>query len=312
MINPTSKIYRCLRFAAAMLTCLMLSDDQALAQPIAIWPDLAPGETSRESGTALPTRPDEKVPVTRVENISTPTMDVYPPTEPNGTAILVLPGGGFRYVVPDLEGSELAPILNQVGVTVFVLRYRVSGDSSENAWRKPVQDSQRALRWIRANAAQFQLDPTRIGLLGFSAGGQVAAWHVSEQSNASYERQDPVDDQPLRPDFVVFVYPWKLLATAAGPAGANGRSGKGELKMKLPATAPKSLLIGTSDDAGADPRGVAQLYLDLINQRVDAELHIYRTGGHGYGVRKRDGSVIHHWPAVLVEWLRVQNLLATK
>ncbi len=283
-------------FPAAMTCDLGAQETMPATSSIAIWPDLAPGETGRSTGTVLPSRPDR---ITRVENVAGPMLDIFPAERPNGMAILVLPGGGFKYVVPDLEGSELAPLLNPIGVTVFVLRYRVSGDSSPTAWQKPVQDSQRAMCWIRANAAKYSIDPQRVGLLGFSAGGQAAAWHVT-RTERSYAALDDVDAQSVAPDFLVLVYPWQMIEkTADDVALANPT-----LRMQFTSATPKTLIISTSDDQSADSRGAAQLYLELVRQRVDTEMHIYRTGGHGYGVRQRDGSFIHQWPTLLIDWLQ--------
>ncbi len=146
------------------------------AESITIWPGLAPGESSDARGTVMEARPTDTQPITRVEKIRLPTMDVYPAREPNGTGVVILPGGGFGRVVVDLEGSEVADILNRIGITAFVLRYRTNEAkaSDEPSYLRPVQDAQRAVRYLRTNAAQWKLDPNRIGVLGFSAGGQAA------------------------------------------------------------------------------------------------------------------------------------------
>ena len=141
---------------------------------LSVWPDLAPGETSRETGTLLPAKSGETKPIDRVSDVRRPTLDVYPAkNNRSGTAVIILPGGGFTYVVPNLEGSEAAEWLNDIGITAFVLRYRTkeSAEPGEPLWQRPLQDTQRAMRLIRHESQRWQLQIDRIGILAFSAGG---------------------------------------------------------------------------------------------------------------------------------------------
>ena len=161
----------CLWCASPSCTFAQINGTEA---PIFVWPDLAP-ETQRTTGTQLPMRAVDKPPILRIEKIRRPPMHVYPATgNANGAAVLILPGGGFGKVVPNLEGSEAAEWLCQMGVTCFVLNYRtrLPGNTSEPPWKRS-HKMQRAMRWIRANAKKWNLDPEQIGLLAFSAGGQV-------------------------------------------------------------------------------------------------------------------------------------------
>ncbi len=169
-------------------------------ESIDIWPGLAPGEQTKQRGEQMPRRPQEKPPVTRVIKISYPTLEVFRPDEKraNGVGVLILPGGGFGKVVPDMEGSEAARWLNQLGITAFVLSYRTRNNNEKSElWKRPLQDSQRALRYIRAHADHWDLKSDQVGLLGFSAGGQVAAIH-STTSDAAYEPIDAVDGISFR------------------------------------------------------------------------------------------------------------------
>ncbi len=263
---------------------------------ISIWPDLAPDETTKQLGTTLPPRNPAEA-ITRVEQITSPSMAVLEPATPCGTAVVILPGGGFSYTVPDLEGTDAAPFLNELGITVFVLNYRVSGDKSDDAWRKPVQDSQRAVRWVRANAARYGLDPKRIGVLGFSAGGQAAAAHLTA-TDAFYLPIDEIDDQPFSPNFGMLIYPWQIEA----------EDGKLRPMIQVSKRTPPMFIVSTHDDTGALSTGAAKLYIDLKENRVSAELHVYRSGGHGYGTTSRKDSVIHKWPDAATDWLKLEVL----
>ncbi len=264
-------------------------------QPIFVWPDLAPNETDRATGTMLPMRPSDNPPITRVEKIRRPPMHVYPATKnPNGGAVLILPGGGFGRVVPDLEGSEAAEWLGELGFTSFVLQYRTRLDEAgdEPAWRRPLQDAQRAMRWIRANASRWNLKSERIGLLAFSAGGQVGAILITSDQ-AAYEPIDAVDQQPFRPDFAMLVYPWRIY-DASNDALLP--------QIQVSKQTPPSFIVHTHDDASTS-LGSVLLYAAMKRNDVPAELHVYENGGHGYGTRDRPGSNIGSWPDRATDWL---------
>lgn len=281
-----------------VVVLLLLSCTPAIAQetpPIFVWPDLAPGETDRASGTTLPMRPTDNPPITRVEKIRRPPMTVYPATKnPNGAAVLILPGGGFGRVVPDLEGSEAAKWLGELGVTSFVLNYRTRREDAgdEPAWRRPLQDAQRAMRWIRANAAKWNLDTKKIGLLAFSAGGQVGSILITADE-AAYKSIDAVDEQPFRPDFSMLVYPWQIY----------DQDTDGLLpQIKVTEKTPPSFIVHTHDD-NSSSLGAVFLYADLKRNNVPAELHVYENGGHGYGTRDRPNSNIGSWTDRATDWL---------
>ena len=281
-----------------LLTLIVTPAVSCLAERIAIWPDLAPGESAKQQGTALASRAADQPPITRVEKITQPTLEAFlPEGGGNGAAVLVLPGGGFGYVVPDLEGSETAAFLNPLGISVFVLSYRTKlGDESE-LWRRPLQDSQRAIRFLRNNADRWHLDPERIGLLAFSAGGQVGAVHLGEIGDA-YEKIDALDDLSARPDFALLIYPWNV---------GDNATGKLMEAIKLGKSAPPTFLVHTDDDRSS-ALGAASIYMELKKAGVSAELHIYQNGGHGYGTRERQGSVIGSWKDRAADWLRVRGI----
>jgi acetyl esterase/lipase len=260
-----------------------------------VWPDLAPGETSREVGEAQPLRKGETPPVTRLIKIRRPTLDVFLPEKPNGTAILILPGGGFMKVVPDKEGSEAAPWLNGMGIATFVLNYRTNETTpaEEPAWRRPLQDAQRALRLIRANAEQWKLNKDRIGVLGFSAGGQVASILHTAGNEAVYKQIDEIDKQSCQTDFSLLVYPWRVY---------DDKTEKLLPQIRLSEKSPPAFIVHTHDDRSSS-LGSVLIYAGLKRYNVAAELHVYGNGGHGYGMRAVKGSDIGTWPHRATDWL---------
>ncbi len=265
-----------------------------------VWPGLAPGETSHDVGIAQPPRDGEVPPVTRVVNIRKPTIDVFLAEKPNGTAVVVLPGGGFAKVVPDKEGSEAAPWLNAHGVSVFVVRYRTNEvtPKDEPAWKRPLQDGQRAIRILRANAEKWHIDKGKVGVLAFSAGGQVGAILHTADGVAAYDAIDDVDKESCRPDFSMLIYPWRAYDDATQ---------KLLPQIKLSAKSPPAFIVHTHDDRSTS-LGSVLIYAGLKKHNVQAELHIYGNGGHGYGMRPVKNSDIGTWPARASDWLVRQGV----
>ena len=265
-----------------------------------VWADLAPNETSRDTGTSQPTKGEAK-PIDRVSGVRRPTLDVYPAkNNPSGTAVIILPGGGFGYVVPNLEGSEAAQWLNEIGITAFVLRYRTKEAAApgEPLWQRPLQDAQRALRLVRHEAKRWKINPDRLGILGFSAGGQVGSILHTQGEQAAYDSRDEIDKASCKPAFSLLIYPWQVIDS------------KGELleAIKVTEQSPPAFIVHTHDDASS-AIGAAKIYIELKKHNVSAELHVYQNGGHGYGVRDQANSVISSWPARATEWFKIRGLL---
>ena len=280
------------------LVCLLASHSIIAAEPLDVWPDLAPGETPRTPGEKLPPRENENPPITRVTNVTRPTMTIHPAAKPNGTAAIILPGGGFSRVVPDLEGTEAAEWLNRHGVTAFVLSYRTTTDTKVPGWQKPLQDAQRALALVRSQADRWEIRKDRLGLVGFSAGGQVAARLLSDDGRKSYERIDAADDVPHRPDFGILIYPWNMY-DAKADALVEG--------VHVPKNCPPTYLVHTDDDRSSS-LGAVLFYAGLKKHSIPAELHVYGNGGHGYGLRPVKGSQISTWPDHAAHWLGTRGL----
>ena len=289
----------------AICACIFLPTGVALSQEsikLDVWADLAPNETTRDIGSSLPSK-GEANPIDRVSGVRRPTLDVYrAKNNPSGTAVIILPGGGFTYVVPNLEGSEAAKWLNDIGITAFVLRYRTKEAAApgEPLWQRPLQDAQRALRVVRHNADRWKLNPNRVGVLGFSAGGQVASiLHTS--ATAAYESADEIDKSDFKPAFSLLIYPWQVI----------DKSGELLEPIKVTDQSPPAFIVHTHDDASS-AIGAAKIYIELKKHNVSAELHVYQNGGHGYGVREQPNSVISSLPARATDWFKVRGLLESK
>ncbi len=281
------------------VVALLVSRPCFAEERLDVWPDLAPGETTRLIGEAQPRLANENPPVTRVINITRPTFTVHLAPKPNGTGVLILPGGGFGKVVPDKEGTEVAEWLNRIGVSAFVLSYRTKSGADDPGWSRPLQDAQRSLALIRSRANEWGLKPDRIGLLGLSAGGNVAARLLSASGRLTYERIDKTDDVPHRPDFALLIYPWNIYDSERGEliAGAS-----------VPKNCPPVFLVHTDDDRSSS-LGSVLFYAGLKRHGIPAELHVYGNGGHGYGLRPVTGSQISSWPDHAAHWLDTRSLL---
>lgn len=292
-------MYRCLVYVTLLLISLPFP---AMGQQnIMLWETLAPEETTRSTGETLPFLPNETPPVTRVVRIRAPSLDVYlPAIKATGTGVLIIPGGGFGKVVVDKEGSEAATWLNSLGIAAFVLRHRTSEENTPNepVWHRPLRDAQRAMRLIRQHSDQWQLNPDRIGVLGFSAGGQVAAILLGAPEPEGDSAGSRDGRERTLPDFALLIYPWRTLKP-------DGKDLIDPIRI-TPKTAP-AFIVHTHDD-GSSSVGSALIYIALKQNQVPAELHIYQNGGHGYGMRKTPGSDTETWPNRAADWLRRRGL----
>jgi acetyl esterase/lipase len=204
---------------------------------------------------------------------------------------------GSRWHLPDLEGSEATTALNRIGISVFVLRYRTTPDAADKPWARPLQDSQRAIRTLRSQAKKWNLDTQKIGLLGFSAGGQVAAIHLT-QTEPAYTSIDEIDKSSFRPDFAMLIYPWRIYDGATDDLISPIKVGK---------ETPPTFLVHTHDDQSTS-LGAVMFYARMKKQNLSSELHVYQNGGHGYGVRARPKSAIGTWQDRAIEWLELREL----
>jgi acetyl esterase/lipase len=271
-----------------------------------VWPGKPPGETAEtEPEKVLENQPGQRK-VKRLTNISTPTITVWKPAKDKdtGAAVLICPGGGYNILAWDLEGEEVAAWLNSVGVTGVILKYRVPrrpGEARDKPPIGPLQDAQRAMSLLRSRAREFQIDPKRIGMLGFSAGGHLTAAASTHFDERAYKPIDEIDHLSCRPDFAVLVYPAYLVTPQ-----------NDKLVDTIPVTkeTPPMFFAHAGDDRIAAENSI-QMYLALKKAGVAADLHIYSKGGHGFGLRESP-LPCSTWPARCAEWFLTQGVLQTE
>lgn len=237
-------------------------------------------------------------PVIRLTDVSEPTMTFYPPprARETGTAVLVLPGGGYSILAIDLEGTEVCEWLNAIGVAAVLLKYRVPEPSPRT---RPLEDAQRAMGIVRSRARDWRIDPSRIGVIGFSAGAHLAATLCSNHARRVYVPLDDSDGVSCRPDFAALIYPAYLCTQpeehTLDPA------------LRPAPGAPPAFLAQTQDDEFGVRNSVAY-YAALVDAGVRGELHVYEAGGHGYGLRRSRMPVLG-WPLRLAEWMKATKML---
>jgi acetyl esterase/lipase len=268
-----------------------------------LWPGAAPGETGKIGPEKIlegkPGKPGQRT-VMRITNVTKPTITVYRPAKDmdTGAAVLIAPGGGWTILAWDLEGTEVASWLNSIGVTGIVLKYRVPKRPDQPKHVPPLQDAQRAMSIIRGKAAEWGIDPQRIGVLGFSAGGHLAAATATNFDHRAYEPIDAIDKISSRPDFAIMIYP-----------GGIVEKGKREMnpEIKVSSQTPPCFFAHADND-GVSPENTVAMYLALHQAKVPAEVHIYASGGHGFGLRPSD-QPCSTWPQRCADWLRKQGIL---
>jgi acetyl esterase/lipase len=280
--------------------------------------NLWPGQPPDESGGIGPERirmspklERKQVEVTEqtrlITAVTNPTITIYrPPTDKEtGTAMLICPGGGYWDLYWQLEGEEVAAWLNSIGVTGIILKYRVPRRADEpkgEPARRPLQDAQRAMSLVRSRAREWGINPQRIGIVGFSAGGHLAIATATSFDQRTYDARDDVDKVSCRPDFAIPVYSGYLRA-----------KDKDELApgLRIPTNTPPVFLVHGGDDIVSPPENSVLMYLALKRAGVPAELHVYANTTHDFGVRTNDRPH-SKWTARCAEWLRDSGLLKSE
>ena len=281
----------------ALLLALSLQDSPVT---IDLWPGKPPGDPD---GIEAKETPGEKGPK-RVDGVAKPTIAVYRPAKEKntGAAMVVCPGGGYRMLAFEHEGTDVAAWLASIGVTTVLLKYRVPQRPGDAENKLPLQDAQRALSLARAKAAEWEIDPARIGILGFSAGGHLVANASTNFDQRAYEAVDDSDKVSCRPDFSILVY----------PGGILDRQDPKKLRdyLRVRKEMPPCLFVVSSDDKGSCS-GTLILAQAVREAGVPMELHVYATGGHGYGMRKGDKPQ-NAWPQRAEEWMKNLGVLKAK
>ncbi|HKP16414.1 MAG TPA: alpha/beta hydrolase [Gemmatimonadaceae bacterium] len=290
------------RLSTPLLACLLLASPLAAQQgtaqqrtEIPLWSGAAPGSEGKSG--------PENVRVTDggdhvVSSIHRPSITPYLPERnvATGAAVIVAPGGGHRELWIDHEGYNVAQFLRERGIAAFVLKYRLAREegSTYTIEGNALADIQRAIRLVRSNAAQWGLDTARIGVMGFSAGGEVAARAAMSWDDGNGSAADPLDRLSSRPAFQALIYPGNSSA------------------LTVSKRSPPVFIAGGYNDRPDISRGMAELYLKYKEARVPAELHLYAAAGHGFGVRATNRSASAGWPSRLVEWLGDMKLSRVK
>ena len=267
----------------------------AAAEPVGeirLWPEGVPGDR-------VPSDPAEKVEkgqddIQRRSFVSDPRLIVHPLPHGDGgprPAVIILPGGGYNILADDHEGGEIGRFLNGHGIVALTLLYRVPTGAFAEPDAGPVMDAQKAVSIVRERAGELGIDPSRIGLMGFSAGGHTAL--VAATTKASFPGADA--SPSARPDCTILIYPWRVLA-AEGKQLWPG--------VMIDAATTPMFIAQTADDTASPAKGAVALFSALLDAKVPAELHVYERGGHGYGLRRREQAPgTGDWPARLVDWL---------
>ncbi|MFM9029323.1 MAG: alpha/beta hydrolase [Opitutaceae bacterium] len=277
----------------------------APALTLDVWPGTPPGDSKELPPEADQTKDTDRLiggrRIIKLGNVSRPQLAVFRPTKEKdtGAAVVICPGGGFNILAYDLEGTEVAEWLNRLGVTGIVLKYRVPARDPAQRWLAAVQDAQRAVSLVRGRAAEWGLDSNRIGVLGFSAGGTTAAYTALSGTTRHYAPIDRFDQVACRPDFALLIYTGGFVERGQTTLRSDVAIGPG---------APPFFLVHAFDD-GVPVQNSLLLAAEVKKHGGSAEVHVYDTGGHGYGLRHVPELPVTTWPARAAEWLARRGLL---
>jgi acetyl esterase/lipase len=280
---------------------------------VPLWPGTPPGG----EGVSLTLRFTDTVEadgfhVRSVSRIQTPGLLVYRPARANGLSLLIIPGGSYISEGMDRGGREIAQRFAQAGITCFILRYRLPGEGWRNRSDVPLQDAQRAMRLIRANAASYGIDPGKLATIGFSAGGHAAASLATRFSASVYAPVDAIDRQSARPIIAGLMYPVITMGEGAhvqsrnmllGPSPTPAAIDAYSVDRHVPADTPPCFLCLPADDAVVEPipNSIA-LYLALQRAKIPSDLHVFETGGHGFSLHWTVGKPCAAWPELFLRW----------
>lgn len=281
-------------FAALLSSAALINADGASAQPasIQLWPQGAPGSDGRSGPEKVRLTPEgEHI----ISNVQEPSITPYLPARDvaTGAAVVIVPGGGHSEIWIDHEGYAVAEFLSSHGIAAFVLKYRLAREARSKYTVEGTElgDIQRAIRTVRSRSVEWGIDPKHVGVMGFSAGGELAALASTRYDDGSASATDPVERLSSKPDFQALLYP-------AIPHDT-----------RLTADTPPAFLACGGNDRPDISQGLPELYLALARLHVPAELHIYAGIGHGFGIRKSNREPVSGWPTLFLQWLDEQGLL---
>jgi acetyl esterase/lipase len=298
-------------FALPALICIFLGSAGFAAEPFVldVWPGKVPGDIGIPGHETSRIHPSPIVgPTKLITNVTKPTLTVYlPPKDKNtGTAMVICPGGGYWDLYWELEGEEVASWLNSVGMAGIILKYRVPrrpGEARGEPPPGPLLDAQRAVSIVRSRAAEWGIDPARIGMVGFSVGGHLALATATSFERRRYDPIDAIDKVSYRPDFAVLCYSGFLKAKDKDDIWPG---------LQIPPNTPPILLTHANDDSekvgGSNAENSAFMYIALKRAGIPVEMHIYASGNHDFGVRQNE-KLPSSWPQLCINWLRSLGLL---
>lgn len=288
---------------------------------VPLWPGAIPGAGSRPIARKVNER--SKTPGGHdrwVTGIDSPALVVKRPAQPNGAAVLLVPGGGYGFLSYDNEGIEQARWLNALGVTCFILLYRLPGEGWGERRLVPLQDAQRAVRVIRARATAFGVDPARVAVLGFSAGGHLAGSLATRFAERVYAPVDAADRLSARPDLAGLIYPVVSMDAAIthkgsrdnllGPTPSAADVDAASVDKRVTAETPPIFLVHASDDGTVPVANSLSLYAALLAAKRPAEMHLFDEGGHGFGVRLPKAVPTAAWPTLFAAYARRKGVFA--
>src|SRR4051812_38945208 len=294
----TSRASVSLLTALCLLVCVSVrASGQTAPQIIYLWPAGHPtlqGASDKE--TTVPANPQPGQRINSIRNVHNPSIEVHlpPADKATGTAIIVAPGGGHQQLVWGSEGTDIAEWLNGMGVAAFILKYRLAQTPGYHytVEGEALQDTQRAIRIVRSRAKEWSIDPSRVGILGFSAGGALAALVDIRFDRGKADASDPIDRQSCRPDFAGLVY-----------------AGWAPMDITAPKDAAPAFLTSAGSDDQFHARETVEFFNSLFKAGVPADLHIYAHGGHGGGIRSRNGIPFGTWHVRFQDWLADLGML---
>ncbi|MDR3560335.1 MAG: alpha/beta hydrolase [Negativicutes bacterium] len=279
---------------------------------VMLWPNGAPGsEGLMITETVIERSKDPAIKNRALVKITDPSFIplLADKDKATGVAVLIFPGGGYDHLTFDKEGYDIANWLNSIGVSAFIVKSRLPVDGHKNSYLVPLQDAQRAMRIIRKNAADWGVDPNKIGLMGFSAGGHLAAVLGTTYSKKVYEAVDDADNVSCKPNFMVLLYPAISTQRQVGlRTNLLGKNPSQELinefsaELHVDSNTPTTLIIQADDDPQVTTLNSTDFYNALKNAKVSAELHIFKKGGHGFGIIDAKGPIAS-WTKICEEWL---------
>ncbi len=287
-------------FAAALILLSLMPPicHSAPLDPIPLWPEGVPGEDQLDL-------PDESIElkgefqIQILSNVSVPTLTIYPAANPNGAAVIVCPGGGYNILAYSHEGTEVCEWLNTLGITAGLLKYRVPRREGLEKHVAPLQDVHRAIGMLRSRADEWKVDPKRVGILGFSAGGHLSAMALTSDGTRTYDADPRFDTASAVPDFAVLVYAAYLL-------DENDPDHLSPELVVTGETPPAFLVVAHGDSKFVE--GSARFYIEMKRKDRPCELHIFGKGGHGFGFGNTEEN-IRQWPALAGDWMKAMDLL---